>query len=260
MALPKALLCVLGAQTTAEAPEEVLLRASGFATATVLWKEVAAQRGWMQLVPILNDPAVQAWIFSGHPADFDDELLGRISMLTLALTRPAPPVTACVLTGSGEEPALPDVLGHLKIFHGNSPFAAKLAAARMKPPPSLPRPFHVAAHLDSLTGQWLELGPLTDGCWTGFMAGVVEAELVAFGIGPRGVLPQKSTLNYPQCGIQGDWGGYPFSACAARNELGADQACYIRVEGCPRVLFITDYPDDTQEKGDGQRVLSLDLY
>jgi hypothetical protein len=181
-------------------------------------------------------------------------------MLTLALTRPTPPVTACVLTGNGEEPAFPDLLGHIKIFHGNTSFAAKLAAARMKPQASLPRPFHVAAHLDPLAGQWLELGPAADECWTGFMAGVVDAEVVAFGIGPRGVLPQKPTLTAPQCGIPGDWGGYSFSACAAKNEIDGSHACYMRVEGCPRVVFITDYPEDTQEKGSDQWVLSLDLF
>ncbi len=261
MALPKALLCVLGHETAAEAPEETLLRASGFATATLPWAEVAAQqRGWTQLFPILNDPALQAWIFAGHPADFTDELLSQMSMLTLSLTRPAPPMTACVLIGSGEEPAFPELMGHVRIFYGNTSFAAKLAAARAKPRPALPRPFHLVAHVDPLIGQWLEVGPAEGKSWEGFMAGVVDAEVTAFGVGPRGLLPQKSTLNYPQCGIKGEWGEYAFSACAARNTVDGESACYMRVEGCPRNVFITDYPEDAPENAEEQRLCLLDLF
>lgn len=257
MALPKAMLCVMG--ETAGVPEETLLRASGFATATIHWEEVATvQRGWTQLLPILDDPALQAWVFAGHPADFTDELLSQISMLTLAMTRPAPPMTAFVLLGSGEEPAFPELLGHIRIFYGNTSFAPKLAAARLKPRNALPKPFHVRAHVDPLIGQWLEVGPAAGDAWEGFMAGVVGAETVAFGVGPRGALPQKSTLNYPQCGIKGEWGDQTFSACAAKNTIDADTACFLRVEGCPRVVFVTEYPQETPSDGE-QRVCSLEL-
>ncbi len=260
MALPKAMLCVLGEQNSVDVPEEALLRASGFATATIHWGEVAAiQRGWTQLLPILDDTALQAWVIAGHPADFNDELLGRIGMLTLAMTRSAPPMTAFVLLGSGEEPALPEWLGHIKMFYGNTSFAPKLAAARLKPRNAPPLPFHVRAHVDPLVGQWLEVGPAVGEVWNGFMAGVVDAQVVAFGVGSRGTLPQKSALNYPQCGIKGEWGGRDFSACAAKNEIGADTACFFRVEGCPRVVFVTEYPEEAISEGE-QRVCSLDLF
>ena len=260
MALPKAMICVLGNDASAEVPEEALLRAVGFATATIHWTEVATvQRGWMQLLPILDDPAVQAWVFAGHPANFTDELLSQISMLTLALTRAAPPMTAFVLLGSGEEPALSELLGHIRIFYGNTSFAPKLAALRHKPRQAQPLPFHVKAHLDPLIGQWLEVGPAATDVWEGFMAGVVDAEITAFGVGPRGAVPQKSTLNYPQCGIKGEWGDQTFSACAAKNSIDADSACYFRMEGCPRLVFVAQYPEDAASNGE-QRICSLELF
>jgi hypothetical protein len=42
-------------------------------------------------------------------------------------------------------------------------------------------------------------------------------EVTAFGGDPRGAIPRKSTLHYPQSGIKDDWGEYAFSACAAKN-------------------------------------------
>jgi hypothetical protein len=231
---------------TAETPpEEMLLRASGFATATIFWSELTTQqRGWTQLLPVLNDTAVQAWVFSGKPAGFTDELLSQISFLTLALTRPAPPLTAFVLTGGEVEPVVADTLAHIKMFQGNASFAAKLMAARLKPQAEVPRPFHVVAHVDPLLGQWLEIGPAAPDIWQGFMAGVLDAEVIAFGVGPRGQLPQKSVLHYPQCGIKGNWGDQAFTACAAHNEIDGNTACYLRVEGCPQAIFVTAPPKE----------------
>ncbi len=261
MALPKALLCVLGTPDTSgkEIAEEALLRASGFATATIHWIEVATQQGgWMQLLPIIDDPSVQAWTIVGTPEDFTPEVLSRISMLTLALRRPAPPLTAFVLHGDGEEPALSELLWHVRIFRGNTSFAPKLAAVRARPRPELPRPFHLVAHLDPLIGQWLELAPAQKESWQGFMIGVTGAEVTAFGVGPRDILPEKTTLHYPLCGIKGEWGDQTFSACAAKNEINADNACFIRLEGNPQLVFITAYPEDEKESEDADiRVVEL---
>lgn len=116
MTLPKALLCVLDEHPSAQPPEEAALRAVGFAAATVPWRQISAQRGWMQLLPILDDPAVQAWVFCGASTDFTPAVLNRMAMLTLALHRPSPPLTACLLTGDGPEPELPHWLGDVRVF------------------------------------------------------------------------------------------------------------------------------------------------
>lgn len=129
MTLPKALLCVLDEHPSAQPPEEAALRAVGFAAATVPWRQTSAQRGWMQLLPILDDPAVQAWVFCGASTDFTPAVLNRMAMLTLALHRPSPPLTACLLTGDGPEPELPHWLG----------MYASSAGTRILPPGSWPR-------------------------------------------------------------------------------------------------------------------------
>jgi hypothetical protein len=248
MALPKALLCLLGKSGPGATPEEDALRAVGFATASIGWEEVAAQRnGWTQLLPVLEEPAVQVWVLTGTAEDFTAEVLSRMALLTMALRRPNPPVTACVLSGGGLEPAFPDVLGHVRVFSGAASFAARLAAIRFKPP-CLARPdFHVDVHVDPLLGLWIETGPEQGAVWQGFMAGALDAEVTAFGVGPRGTVPHKTRLEYPQCGIKGDWGGSPFTACAAKNVIGGDTACYMRVEGAPRAVFVTAHPDDGEQ-------------
>ena len=247
MPLPKALLCVLDDDPADPPREELQLRSVGFAAATVSWREVSAVRGgWMQLLPVLDDPAVQAWVFRGRAQDFTAEALRRRSLLALALTRPNPPLMACLLTDDGPEPSVPEFLGQVRVFRAHDPtFAARLMAMRPKTRPLPPRPFHVTAHPDPLVGLWLEVGPAEGEEWQGFMVGVADAGATAFGVGPRGVLPQKCTLQHPLRGIQGDWGGVPFSACAARNVLGADTACFLRVEGDPGAVFAAAYPEES---------------
>ena len=59
----------------------------------------------------------------------------------------------------------------------------------------------------------------------------------------------QGTLQHALRGIQGDWGGTPFNACAARNVVGADTACFLRVEGEPGAVFVAPYPEDNGEDG-----------
>lgn len=256
MSLPKALLCVLGKRKNEPLTEEIMLNAAGFHTAVIHWTELASvQRGWIQLLPTLEDPALKAWVLSGPHEDFTDEVLGQVAMLSLAMSRPSPPMMAFVLTSGNAEPELTDLLGHVKIYKGNTTFAAKIAAARVKPQPGLKRAFHIHARLDPYIGQWFEVGPADGESWNGFTVGVVGAEVTAFGVGRRGKIPEKSTLQYPQLGIKGQLGFHEFHGCAAKNHVGSDAACFVRIEGTPRIIFITGYPDETSADTDSRLCL-----
>jgi hypothetical protein len=245
MALPKALLCTIDERDAQALPEEAQLRAAGFATASIAWQMLKDQRGWMQLSSVLDDPAVQAWVIAGAPTDFSSELRCQISLLSLSLTRKPAPCTAILLTQKGDFQDFPLHMEQVSVFAPNQPFAGKLMAARYarKITPA-PLPLHIASHLDPLIGLWLEIGPTVDESWPGCMVGLLHADITAFGVGLRGRIPQKSVLEYPQYGIQGNWGEHPFNACAARNMLDEETSCYIKVEGYPHAVFVTSYPEE----------------
>lgn len=250
MALPKALLCALGDYDAQH--EEAALRQTGFATALVAWQELCAHPGsWMQLAHILNDDSICAWVLAGEAAEATEELLATISLLALSLGNRRQPATALVFCEGGSRPDLPPLLEHVIIQHSLDPFAARLMAARFKEGASLKPPFHLAAHLDPLTGLWLEAGPSTGEGMEGFMLGALGAEVAAFGTGPRGVIPGKSTLAYPMLGIRGNMGGNqdgkPFCACAAKNRLDDSTACYCKIDGLPKGVFLGPYAEDEGE-------------
>lgn len=261
MALPKAVLCILGDEP-AEHPAEAELRSVGFATFSITWKELDSQQnGWIQLLPPLDDPAVVAWVLVGKPKDFTKEIRSKIAMLTLAMDRKTPPATALVLTDEGDFTDVPYALGHVQVVQNNKKFAAKLMVAKLRPSPFPPLPFHVKMHLDPLVGAWLEMAPPENKKWDGFMIGTTNAKIAAFGVGPKGSLPSKSTLKYPQLGIQGTIGEESFHACAAQNELNDERSCYIRLDGTPELVFCADYPADneTPEKTTERMPVQLEL-
>jgi hypothetical protein len=116
MALPKAVLCLLGDEP-ADPTEEAVIRSTGFATFSITWKELdAVPNGWIQLLPPLDDPTVAAWAVAGRPGDFTASVRSKIALLTLGLERQAPPATAFVLTGEGE---MGDLAGGRSARRGN---------------------------------------------------------------------------------------------------------------------------------------------
>lgn len=244
MTLPQAILCILGD----EPPEHFVekdLQSIGFALFTVTWKELETQpNGWIQILQPLDDSAVTAWVIVGKAADFTESVRAKIAMLTLALKRKTPPATAFVVTDDEEIGDVPYAMNHIHIYRRTEKYAAKLLVAKVKPEPLSPLHFHVKAHLDPLVGAWLEVGPPDDEKWDGFMIAVTHAEIIGFGIGPRGIIPAKAQLEFPILGIEGTLGDLPFSACAAKNELTPEISCYMRLDGTPGNVLCLDYPDD----------------
>lgn len=243
MALPKSLLCVLGDN---DYEAERLLRAAGFATALLHWKELAAQPGaWMELAAILEDPAVYNLVVAGDGAAFSSEALARLSLIKLGLSRQEG-LSLAIVTPEPESLELPEVLADSLLFKPGAPLGAKLMARRFQPDSKggYKAPFFIKSHLDPLIGLWLEIAPRYDS-WCGFMLGVTGAEITAFGVGPGGVIPQKSTLAYPMLGIKGDIAGEAFSACAAKNTLSESESCFCRIDGIPTGVFVAGYPDDS---------------
>lgn len=246
MAFPKALLCCLGQGETQA--EEAALRAVGFAVGSVDWAELNAQpRGWMELAPLLEEAGMKALVVAGRAEEFTTEVLSCVTMFTLALTRPL--LTVFLVRDAGGDIDLPPLLQHVRLVRGPA-WAAKVMALRQKPLAAGEAPFHLRAHLSPFTGLWLEMGPEAGTEWKGFMVGVTGAEIGALGVGPRGQVPLRCTLHYPQLGILGEVDGQPFYACAAHNTLDEHTVCYVRVDGYASALFVASAPDVAEDTGE----------
>lgn len=246
MKLPKALVCFLGKQYLDNSNEEIMLRNCGFATANFDWNDLSGQpNAWTQLLQVIDDPNITAWIIIGNSIDFTPEVMSQISMFSLAMVRANLPTTAFIINDSNENEnnlSLPPLLQHAKIFYQNQIFAPKIMAQNTAKHKLPELDFRCKAHLGPLLGQWLEIGPKQQ-AWNGFMCGTIGGEVTAFGVGKKGCVPKTSSLNFPQCGIKGDWENQSFSACAAQNVIDTDMSCYFRIDKHPTAIFKVENQD-----------------
>ena len=240
MSLPKAFVCFLGKQDLNSSNEEQMLQNCGFATGHIAWNDLLGQpNAWTQLLQVLDDQNIAAWVIVGNYEDFTPQIISQVSMLTLGMTRKDLPSIAFIIkdmTKDESNLSLPYILKHAKVFYKNQPFAPKIMSQNLIKH-SLPEfDFRCKAHLGSLMGQWLEIGP-KEQPWNGFMCGAIGGEIIAFGVGEKGCIPKTSSLHFPQSGIKGDWGQHEFSACAAQNIIDTSMSCYLRIDNNPTVIF-----------------------
>lgn len=248
---PKALICSLGNSSGSAQKAEAQLRSAGFATASLRYKDVGAEKNaWMNIATGIADASVSAFILLGVAEDFTEEIFKQMILLSLSFAKGAAPLITFALADEGAAPAaaqtlsLPPLLSHVPVYPAGASLGAKLAAARFKKitPPVLP--FHVKSYLDPYTGLWLEVAPGEGLAQPDFMLGVLDAEITAFGIGPWGGMPERSTLSFPLRGIKGELGAQSFDACAAKDALNGETACYLKVEGMPSGILFGAYPGE----------------
>ena len=98
---------------------------------------------------------------------------------------------------------------------------------------------------DERLGQWFEIGP-REGLWRGVVLGVHGggAEINFQAVGPQGVLPEKTTLEFAQQGLKIQAGSREFTAWAVRNEVSSDTSYFARIKGCPEAILFMPYADD----------------
>ena len=99
---------------------------------------------------------------------------------------------------------------------------------------------------DERLGQWFEIGP-REGLWHGVVFGVHGggAEINFQAVGPKGVLPEKTTLEFAQQGLKIEAGSREFTAWAVRNEVASDASYFVRIKGCPEAILFMPYADDS---------------
>jgi hypothetical protein len=256
MAQPKALLCRLGAPTPGESSEETHLRSAGFATAALDWISVNDRpHGWTRLAELIGETAgLCSWVVSGPPGAFTGELVSQVALINLSFRSGVSFSLAFILETSDQHEVdrlravLPPMLAWAKIYRTDEPFASRLMATRFKKVERPEMPFHLCAHLSPFTGIWLEAGPDSEEMWPGFFLGAVGAEIDSFGVGPRGYLPKKCTLEFPILGIEGHLNGQKWNGCAAKNSLDVTTSVFVRLTRPLDKFFMSTYPEDATDE------------
>lgn len=211
---------------------------------------------WSELGALLCDADKPAdlWVVAGRTADFDTISVryGLSLAAAMALGRDGGPPAMLVLhlDGDGHSLDLPTLFGNGQRLDGRaSTWAAKVVAMAHKRPAPAPVDFYINVIGHPMIGTWVEVGPTEGDTWRGALMGVSgEGEVLHQAVGPRGQLPERTTLNYPSTGIKADVAGEAFTASSVRNTIGAGESYYAKISGHPGKLIVgSDVGSDAPE-------------
>lgn len=100
--------------------------------------------------------------------------------------------------------------------------------------------FLLCAHNQPGVGYWLEIGPSKE-TWKGVLAGVdtsLGAVLDFQAVGPKGMLPERTILEFPFKDAKLSSGGIEYTAWGCKNELKDGDAFFIRIKGAVPSIII----------------------
>lgn len=213
------------------------------------WKNDLKNMAWMAAVENLADARIPLWtILTSADELRNPDIRYGLSLAAISIQAKKGSNFPIIILQTGAEPIeashLPGPLKQADILpESGGGFGAKLVAkAHSSPKPTFGE-YCMDIHGNPQIGQWFEVRPVS-ASWPGIMFGVNGAEIHFQAAGPAGRLPDKSTLNYPVQGLKINLGDTSYTAWAAQNELTAETAYFVKVEGFPQSILFGPYSEE----------------
>jgi hypothetical protein len=238
----------------AEKPDQVMkgLDSYGFQIGGAHWVDDLERMAWYELgTTLLESKNADLWLIAGTESDIKSPRNRyALSLVTAMLHEgrgPGFPVFCLGLDHAPSAATMPMLTRDFYFLSAADPsWTAKVPALLLKKAKTEPWDFRISATGHPFIGQWFEVGP-REGEWKGIMFGVSgEGKILHHMVGPKGQLPEKSTLEYPTEGIKAEIKGVEYAACSIQNRIGTNDSYYIKVEGFPQKVFFGGHPGTDQ--------------
>lgn len=212
------------------------------------WLDDVAKAAWAELLPVLSDAQqTDAWIIAIDRASLEiASVRYGLSVLTATVRERRGDAYPMLVLGIDFLPTvdqLPTFLRASPIYQASdNSWAAKLVASFFKKSAGAAQEFRFTVYANEYTGQWFELGPRTE-AWNGVMFGVTgDAKITHHAVGPKGVLPERTVLEYATKDIKAKVGDTEFTVWSVQNAVTAEQSYFLKVEGCPAQVVLGGHP------------------
>ena len=215
------------------------------------WADAPEKMAWRVALDALQEVRADLWLVL-----VDDVAIKKPSVRyglslmasTLKQRRGGPfPVVTLWNSAIPTESALPQLLQSADVLQESAPvWPAKIVAKANMAGKAAAPDYRLDIQGDERLGQWFEIGP-REGLWQGVVLGVHGggAEINFQAVGPKGVLPEKTTLEFAQQGLKIQAGNREFTAWAVRNEVSSDMSYFARIKGSPEAILFMPYADDS---------------
>ena len=198
-------------------------------------------------IPSVELETSSAWIIIASNKIEEKAMIG-LSLTILTLKNFSKTRVPILVIGPSQE--LPPILQYAEFCDiGN--IGAKLAAKTAIKKPWPKEEFRYCAHNQTGVGFWLEIGPAADS-WNGVLCGVSTdygASLDFQAVGDKGMLPERSTLNYPFKDAKLSNNNVEYVANGCKNVLTSNDSYFVRLKGIGTSIIIGEglADDDSME-------------
>ncbi|SFU61398.1 hypothetical protein SAMN05216350_103142 [Polaromonas sp. YR568] len=220
------------------------------------WSDQPDKLAWRVALEALVEAKADAWLVLVDGDEIKKPSVRYGLSLMAAALRSARGGNFPILTLWNSVPpadaALPPLLAQAELLlESGATWPAKIVAKANVPARAAPAEFRLDILGNERLGQWFEIGPVA-GAWSGVVFGVTGADVqINFqAVGPKGALPDKTSLEFAQEGMQIKVGGRDFTAWAVRNEVGADASYFARVKGSPEAILFMPYAEESDAPAD----------
>jgi hypothetical protein len=232
-------------------PNETIaaLTQAGLEVGGAPWIDDLDKLAWSELGGLLmGATGPDLWLVGGTSSDFAGNTTRYGLSMIGAMIRDTPKrvAVACLgLDGGLAAADMPSLLQHAHILDAGDPaWPARVADAA--PMTAAGDDFYLSVIAQPMIGQWVEIGP-RDGDWSGAMIGTSDGGTITHhAVGPRGQLPERTTVEYPLQGLEAELGGEKFVAWAVQNRIGPAESYFVRIEGQPAKMILGQHPDSDQ--------------
>lgn len=228
-----------------------VLRRYGLQSQGHFWVDEPEKLAWRAALDALNAARADVWLILASPEELAKPSVRYGLSVLAANLREARgagfPIVVSWLADAAPE-AVPPLLANAAALDERAAAWPAKMVARANMAGTAVQPEHRFEVVgEEQLGQWYALSP-RQGDWQGVVFGVSggDARIDFQAVGPRGALPEKTVLEYAQEGLTVQVGEREFQAWAVRNRIGAEEAYYARVKGCPEAILFMPYTESDE--------------
>lgn len=237
-----------------EGPEAVIraLGENGLDPSGAKWTDDLKNFAWSELADALVSQATaDVWLIACDKTSLEKPSNRyALSLITAILQENRGfkfPIIMLGIDFAPDSDSLPTLLKSLQIISKSDPaWAAKIVARTFTQNAAAPPDFRITVRANSMFGQWFEVGP-RDCEWQGVMFGASEdGKITHHAVGPKGVLPERTVLEYQIQNMTANVAGNTINAWAVQNTLGPEDSYYVKVDGAPQTIVFGGHPGSDQ--------------